>query len=921
MNDKTLRFDIFEMDPTRRQLLKNGRPIALGSRAFDLLLFLARHRGEVLSSDAIVRAIWPDTHVDKTNLRVHLSAIRKCLDDEVDQPRFITNIPGRGYRFSADISSATKTVEQDASRLKFTPPPLLSTLIGRSATISDLAEDLFRHRLITIVGPAGIGKTSVALAAANAVVNDFDEGACFVDLAVASSEEEVLRTIASTLQLTSSIQDFGTAIVDRLSQSSILLILDNCEHVIDAVARFTARILPKAAGVHLLATSREALRASGEWIRRLQPLDAPKEDSSLDIDEVLKYPAAQLFYQRALAVQRGFHPKLEDVSCLLRILARLDGVPLSIELAAAQTNVLSLEDIDDQLDQALILLKHGKRTARKRHHTLRAALDWSFNLLSAEESYVFIALSVFTGPFTRDAASSIAAEEALPPARVSELLASLVAKSLISCKTTKGATDFSYLHITRNYASERLELDQNVSQVKRRHANYLLSSFQAHASDVRQWALASLKSHSLNQELNNALEWCLSGNEAILAGRLAIASSPFWFWTGLLEQFILYGEQILTRLQDLPHQQQLTTLLLFHVGSARLNANGPDARAKSFFEDAIESARFLGDIETEKRAVAGLFQFNIASGEYERSSECEDAFEELIRKSPDDAFTVERMRLVDYLYRGRFPDAVSFANSVLSLPSESSARGSSPFVFDLRIMALTCAAKSQWLLGCPTMATELTRRAIEEGIHSQHPQSLYFSIANAGFPIPFLCGNTALAGERLKLLKEVNGNFRQQRWLDFADVFTALLDGGNPPRIIKEATSGDRVVEEWLIARGVPEGHPLIDRALNQDTLWCAPDILRHDALRRWKINKSLSEVEGFFTLAIRKAQHQQALTWELRCATSFARILLESKETDRAYSLLNATLAKISDGYDTKDYIDATVLFSEIEDEIASLR
>ena len=420
MNDRrnsqpkdVLSFGPFSLFTAERLLKRAGEAIPLGGRALDVLTALAERAGEVVTHKELISSVWPDVTVEGSNLRAHIAALRKALGDGRDGARYISNIAGRGYCLVAPVTRPSAM--QTARVTGITPtervqrlPPRLTRMVGRDDTVRSLAQQLQTWRFVSIVGPGGVGKTTVAISVAHALVDGFHDAVFFIDLAALTDPQLVPTAVASALGLMVQTQDPLVGLLTFIGDRKILLVLDNCEHVIGVAAALAERVVSDAPQAHILATSREALRVEGEHVHLLYSLDCPPEDAGLTAVEALRYPAAQLFMERAAA--SGYGAALSDIDApiVARICRRLDGVALAIELAASRAGSLGIRETAELLDNRFSLLWHGRRTALPRHETLNAMLDWSCSLLSDHEKVVLCRLSVFVGDFTRQAAGSAA---------------------------------------------------------------------------------------------------------------------------------------------------------------------------------------------------------------------------------------------------------------------------------------------------------------------------------------------------------------------------------------------------------------------------------------------------------------------------------------------------------------------------------
>ncbi|MCE4556561.1 ATP-binding protein [Roseateles cellulosilyticus] len=476
-------FGPFRYDPVQHVVSDCHGPLRLGSRAVHLLSVLLEQPGRLFSRDELVASIWPHTVVEETTLRVHMSALRRALGDGVAGARYIANVQGRGYVFVGEARpfraarpSETPDIPppSDAPRL----PPRLTRPIGRQHAIDQLVELLGRERLVTIVGAGGMGKTTVALAVADVLSRRFAEGIHLVDFSHLSDPALVTAELGHTLELIVPSDGSTAALESALNDKRLLLIFDNCEHVIDAVAALVHRLLHTCPGLHFLATSREPLDIEAEWLFKLPPLALPSPHEWLDLKDLLASPAIALFSERAQASCDSFCLTEALAPAVRQLCDRLDGIPLAIELAAARVDSLGVHELLRRLESAFELLTRGRRTALTRHRTLQAVMDWSYDLLSDNERLVLQRLSVFRGAFDLDGAVAVATCARLDPQRVIEGVLSLSAKSLIVLETADDLRVHRLLYITRLYAEKRLAESDDAPEVHRRHATFIVEGLQ-----------------------------------------------------------------------------------------------------------------------------------------------------------------------------------------------------------------------------------------------------------------------------------------------------------------------------------------------------------------------------------------------------------------------------------------------------------
>lgn len=442
-------FGSFELDPVRLELRRDGVRLDVGSRACRVLLVLVQRAGRVVSQAELLAAAWPGLHVEDVNLRVHIVALRKALSREID----ITTVPREGYVFASSVCVVGPAEMSSPSLATVQLPRRLSPLIGRRDALDQLGDTLAAHRLVTIAGAGGIGKTALALAA---VAERSGTECVFIDFSTSVSSLHVRGRIFDALGLEGAPSDLAGHIVRALSPRTILLVFDNCEHVVGDVAAMAVALMDGTKGVSILATSREPLRIAGERVFALQPLTCPPENPALTAEAAMHYPAIEMFVETAGLRSKSF--VIDDGNaCLLgEICRKLDGIPLAIELAAAMSDTMTIGELARHIDDRFAVLTQGARTALPRHRTLQAALDWSYDALNESEAAVMRRLGVFPGRFTAVDAREIAELGARSDISIHTRLADLVSKSLLTVDLRDEVASFRFLETMRVYARLKL---------------------------------------------------------------------------------------------------------------------------------------------------------------------------------------------------------------------------------------------------------------------------------------------------------------------------------------------------------------------------------------------------------------------------------------------------------------------------------
>ncbi len=526
------RFGAMEIRPVERQVVVDGRPAAVGSRAFDVLLALVENRDRVVTKNELLELAWPGLVVEENNLQAQVSSLRRFLG-----PHAIATIPGRGYRFAVAEGPETRVgaappqaieaaSSPDSSRRGL--PKLPGPLLGREDELAALARLLEQHRLITVVGAAGIGKTVVALAAAEERIGKLRDGTVWVELGPISDAALVPAAIAQALQIQAAAgADIRVAMMAALKNLQVLLVIDNAEHVLDAVAEWVDTILAETAGVAALVTSRSALKLRHERLFRLGPLGVPEADASLE--EARTFGAVALLETRAHALDPRFTLTDANIALAIDICRHLDGIALAIELAAARVPLLGMQGLAERIDERFRLLAASTRLVPTRQQTLLAALDWSYELLSPVEQKVLRRLGVFAAGFSLATATAVARDESADEWTVIDALGALVDRSLVE---VDGATIPRYRLLESARAYALLKLEQGAEEalaVQRAHARAMLELFEKAESES--WTLTErdwLAAYAA--ELDNvraALDWGAQHDRALAMALVGAARYLF----------------------------------------------------------------------------------------------------------------------------------------------------------------------------------------------------------------------------------------------------------------------------------------------------------------------------------------------------------------------------------------------------------
>src|SRR5258707_2550089 len=466
-------------------------------------------------------------------------------------------------------------------------------MIDRESAISEVNEKLRDERFVTLLGTGGIGKTTIALAVGRAAAEEFGGKVYFVDLESLTDSRHVAGAVATCLGVALKSEDPGRELVDLVRSRKLLLILDSCEHVIEAVASLAEQLYRQTEELGVLTTSRELLKVEGEHCYRVLPLDCPPDGSAHTANAVLRYPSAQLFVQRVAARAGSFVLTDEEAPFVAEMCRKLDGIPLAIELAAGQAAALGIKNTGARLVSRLELLRLSRRTAVPRHRTLKATLDWSYDLLSDGERIVLRRIAPFVGHFTLDGARYVAGELGVGAGEIFDAIAGLVEKSLMASGIDEAQAHYRLLDTTRAYAFEKLEEHAEVDVVLRRHAEYVAEFLESQ----REMMLAlprARRTAAYSDQLSNiraALEWSFGphGDDEI-ATRPAAASAQVFLELSLLIECQALAERAIARLGNLHQNSRRAMEIYASLPLVLMHTEGNDQRVRASFSRALEIA-------------------------------------------------------------------------------------------------------------------------------------------------------------------------------------------------------------------------------------------------------------------------------------------------------------------------------------------
>jgi predicted ATPase/DNA-binding winged helix-turn-helix (wHTH) protein len=920
----TFAFGPFRLFDVERRLEKDGEPVRLGGRALDLLIVLVERAGEVVSNRDIIDHVWRDVTVDESSLRFHVKNLRRALGDSRSDARYVTNVSGRGYCFAARVERLERRAGGGSATALFDArtnlPTRTGAIVGRIDNIETISRELLRGRLVTIAGPGGIGKTTLAIATAEALRPGFGDAVFFVDLAPIDEPGLVLGAAAAVLGRVPNAEDPISAIVDYLRDRRLLIVLDNCEQVIEAVAALADRLVRDTAGVHVLVTSREALRIQGERVHRLMPLECPPAKDGMTAEEALEYAAVQLFVDRTTAGFDGF--ALDDALAPVaaEICRRLDGIPLAIELAAARVEFFGLPGLARGLNDMFTVLTQGRRLALPRHQTLRATLDWSYHLLSPAEQVVLQGIALFRTGFTSESALAIARGKVIGSESAVDAMANLVAKSMLTADSTGEVVQYRLLEATRIYAGEKLAASGTRPEAARRHADHHVRLIEAAPANWESDAgRAWLRLYAGRiDDVRAALEWCFSDEgDPSIGLRLMAGSARLWFQLSLILEC---RDRIESALRFLSAAATPDTTMEMRLQAALGHALWYSASAadqvERAFRRALTLADQIGDVPVQLQALWGMWASRRARGQYREALAVAETYETVARASGDEAAMLMAGRILGLTHHhlGNQQTARHLSEQVLHIARRTGNALNTEFQLSPEIAATTMLTRILWLQGLPDQASVMLREAIGAAQRTDHWFSLYYVLCFAGCPLSLWIGDLAQTQHYLDMtVNRAAANRWRQCWalvlrLRKSSERDALIAASLEPRV-----DLNRAQEILALASAQTIPMPQPDDDLG-DALWALPEVLRVNAeLLLWHGAPGAAiAAEAKLLSALDLARRQSTLSWELRAATSLARLWHRSGRPGEASGLLATTCERFSEGFDTGDFVAARRLLAE---------
>ena len=931
---RILEFGRYKVVPGRREVLADGKPLQVGDRAFDVLLRLAEARGGLVGKDDLLKAVWAGQIVEENALQAQISALRKAFAAE---PDLIRTVSGQGYQLTAEVRAGLPAeIFGESSSV----PRWISELIGRDQQLQEVLDLLTGNRLVSLCGPGGIGKTRLAAEAARMLLERSAAKVCIAKLAPLSDPRLVPATVANALGLALA---GGPVTPERIAAAigaqPIVLVLDNCEHLIDACAQLAEAVLQHTPAARLLATSREPLRADGEHVYRVAGLDLPEVKAAPDV--AMRSGSIRLFLARVRESDPQFAPDAAACSTMASICRRLDGIPLALELAASRAAALGIDALSSLLDDRFRMLAGGRRTAVPRHQTLQATLDWSHDLLQEPERVILRRLAVFSGPVPLGLASRVVADAKLTQAEVVDGIGSLVSKSLVVRDTAIRA--YRLLETTRAYAREKLSAAGELELVARRHAEQCRDLFEQAVLDweslpTTQW-LAAYQGYL--DDLRAALAWASSvKGEESNAIQLTVAAVPLWFHLSLIDECRARVEEALERLPAAGDVGEDSVMQLHAAhGWSLMYTTGPARETGVAWNKALELAERLGSTDYRLRALWGLWAGSINNGQFTAALEIARKFRQAAQTSSDRADTMvgERMMAQSLHFLGEQHEALVSIERMLSHYEAPQRRSHVVrFQFDQRVTARITLSRVLWLRGKTDQALRNVETGIQEALSLSHSLSLGNVLAQAACPVALLAGKLDLAERYIAMFMEQAATNALDVWRIYGRCFRGMLGirrGDVAGGVLQLGEAVDELRQAKFVqyltafllaqAEGLAEAkrvepallaiHEALERVERTKERWCLAEALRIRGELALQTG-SQTEAESYFRQALNLAHAQGALSWELRAATSLAGLYKTQQRPAPGRAVLEPVLAAFTEGLDSRDVASAAGLLRTLQ-------
>ena len=923
-------FGPFCLIPDRGLLLRGETECRLGSRALDILVCLVERAGETVTKQELLSRAWPNTFVHEANLRVHIAALRKALGDGQAGARYLVNVMGRGYCFVAPVTPIEPAVPAASSECgpRTNLPAPLSQMLGRDAAVAAVALQVPARRCVTLAGPGGIGKTRVALAAAERLLPVYDDGVWFVDLSLLAEGAPVAPTVAAVLGISTNMADPLPGIIAFLRDRRLLLVLDNCEHVVEAAAALAEAVLGGAPGVAVLATSREPLRVAAEWVHWLPPMAVPPETEGLTAARALGFAAVQLFVECAAASLEGFSLDDAEAPVVASICRNLDGLPLAIELVAARVDLFGVRGLARVLDDPFLLLTEGRRGAMPRQQNLLRTLEWSYRLLSPVEQRILRRLAVFRGEFTLEGALAVAAADGVTPEQVYSGVLTLSAKSLIVTDISGESPRDQHrlLHVARSFVSQKPGDTAEMSRVRRRHAEHLhalLTEADRDWTRLERAGWLAIYGRTIG-DVRAAIDWAFSPEGEVSLGVVLTAlAMPLGFQLSLVHEFRLRVERALLHTRSLEPPQLLAEMRL-NITLCNLvhNTAGPLPGRAACIARALEIAPQLANPVHRAEPLIGWATAQLGTGDYAAARDLATEALDIAQGAGDGEAVLAAERLLAQVlhFDGDHAGAEARALHVLDHSAAQLPLAYSLMPVNRHVTLRVILARIAWLRGewrrAGQLVQELLDHARRDAAYSICPALVFGAI-----PIAIWNGDDQAALALTATLAENATRYTLGYWQGWAAAFGRLLalragDADAARDLSENLLSGPAQLESFATFSAALITPAIAMRAEAGAGGWCRAEIRR--AQGAWMIAQGAPDsermAEKLFREALGIAREQGAVSWALRASVSLARLLRRRDRAPEARDLIAAMLRDVDAGFPSADVGAALALLHELD-------
>jgi predicted ATPase/DNA-binding winged helix-turn-helix (wHTH) protein len=936
----------WEVDLSRRELRAGGKYIPIGGRAFEIVEVLVLSAGQLVTKDELIDRVWQGLVVEENALQAHISAIRKSLGADRE---LLQTVSRRGYRLlgtwtaregggsSVEASIDLDTDHPSLRSLGSNLAAPTSSLVGREIAATQLQDLISTNRIVTLTGTGGIGKTSLAQEVARSLLPSFDGEGWFIEFNALSDPNLVPSAVARILGLSPGGDIVSPMSIARaIGKMKLLLVLDNCEHLVLAIASLAETILRTCPNVSVLATSREVLRIEGEYVFRVPPLDVPGPNS-IERDSIASHSAVQLFIARTAALNSELSLDQPDFSAIAGICRRLDGIPLAIEFAAARAATLGLQEVAKRLDDRFNLLTSGRRTSFPRHRTLRATLDWSYELLPEDEQRLLRHLAVFAGGFTIDAANAVSGMDKEEIINTSDRLANLVAKSLVGLDSSAMEGRWRLLETIRAYAFEKLSECGEADQAMRNHACYFERLVSAATRPCVSRPLPS-DLDRLGKEIHNvcaAIDWSFAESDPAIGVSLTAGYAAVWLHFALMVEC---RERVRRALEFSAQITPFARLqMLVALGGALIFTMEPVDVIKSVLAESLRLAEELDDLDAMLRTLWSVWALHFNIGECFVAKGVSDQFARAARRTEDKATlsVADRLLANTLQYAGEQREAGQVLNCVLErYVAPNDQQHVAQFHYDQRVLARTMLGRALWMQGDISAAKKAAQQSFTEA-RTGHQLSLLYPLGWAIFPISLLTGELLAAEQSLKMLIDLAARYNAAFWKMLgrcleAKLFIARGEFESGHIGLKAALEECERIG-WTVC--FPEflgalaealggmGHigsalATIDRAIARANVggerWYLPELYRIKGELLVLETGTRGGAGQCFQETIEVSRAQGALFWELRGALSLARLNAGRGDPAAARAVLEPIYARFSKEVEISDLHAAALTLKE---------